>query len=506
MAYAPTLLTLPADHPRTCRVIALGLGVLTTAAFAPFGLSLLGPLCILPLLFTCLTLAPRDAGWCAFWYGMGLFVSGTYWIYISVVVFGEAPAWIAMVLMFGLAAIMSSWLFLCAYLVCRAAAGESMRLVLVAPAAWVLVEWLRGWVATGFPWLAIGYSQTDSPLAGFAPVGGIYLVSFAAVLSAAALLAVFMHSGTRRRVALAVAIAPWLLGAALGPVEWTAPAGEPVRVTILQAGIPQDQKWLPQNREPTKAFYREKTKSVRDSDLVVWPEVAIPSLLGRERRFVASLQADAAASGQTVLFGILEDVEARGERNIYNSVILLDGQREQAYRKRHLVPFGEYFPVPQRVREWMRMMSLPHSDLSPGDDVQPLLTTRGGVRLAAMVCYEDAYNGEQLYALPAANLLVNVSNDAWFGDSIAPHQHLQIARMRSLEAGRPAVRATNTGISAFIDHRGALLEAGEQFAVETMTASLQPRAGSTPFASAGNVPVIILCLLLLGFYELRTRR
>lgn len=506
MAYAPKLLTLAADRPWTCRAIALLLGASTTAAFAPFGLSLLAPVGIIPLLFACVTLSPRDAGWCAFWYGMGLFLSGTYWIYISVVVFGEAPVWIAFVLMFGLATIMAFWLYLCGYLISRLAAGEPVRLLAVAPAAWVLIEWLRGWVATGFPWLAFGYSQVDTPLGGFIPIGGVYLASFAAVLSAAALPSALMSRGTPRLAGLGVIVAPWLIGLLLGFVEWTAPAGEPVRVTILQAGIPQDQKWQPQNLEPTKTFYRERTRAARDSDIVVWPEVAIPSLLGRERAFVAELQSDAARSGQTILFGILEDVEARGERSIFNSVMLLDGQRLQSYRKRHLVPFGEYFPVPPSVREWMRMMSLPHNDLSPGDDVQPLLVTRGGVRLAAMVCYEDAYNGEQLYALPAANLLVNVSNDAWFGDSVAPHQHLQIARVRSLEAGRAAIRSTNTGISAFIGHRGELLAAGGQFVVETMTASLQPRAGSTPFASAGNAPVIVLCLVLLGLFEFRLRR
>jgi apolipoprotein N-acyltransferase len=231
--------------------------------------------------------------------------------------------------------------------------------------------------------------------------------------------------------------------------------------------------------------------------------VAIPSLLGRERGFVSQLQSDARESGQTILFGILEDVEERGEERIYNSVVLLDGERLQVYRKRHLVPFGEYFPVPDRVREWMRMMSLPHSDLAAGADRQPLLETRGGTRLATMVCYEDAYNGEQLYALPEAGLLVNVSNDAWFGDSIAAGQHLQIARMRSLEAGRPGIRSTNTGISAFIGHDGELLATGAQFQADTLTGTLTPRTGATPFVAAGNGPVVVLCLVLAGWFRLR---
>jgi len=169
------------------------------------------------------------------------------------------------------------------------------------------------------------------------------------------------------------------------------------------------------------------------------------------------------------------------------------------------VPFGEYFPVPDRVREWMRMLSLPHSDLASGSENQPLIETPDGVRIAVAICYEDAYGAEQLDAMPAAGLLVNVSNDAWFGDSIAPHQHLQIARMRALEVGRYSVRATNTGISAFIGPDGRVLEAGPQFEPATMTRSVEQRRGSTPYAAAGNRPIVILCLLAIAAVWLRTR-
>ena len=210
-------------------------------------------------------------------------------------------------------------------------------------------------------------------------------------------------------------------------------------------------------------------------------------------------------NAQTILFGILERESDRGETDIYNSMILVDGERRQVYRKRHLVPFGEYFPVPDTVREWMRMMSLPYSDLSPGTDVQPLLRTADGTELAVAICYEDAYGAEQLYALPDAGILINVSNDAWFGDSIAPHQHLQIARMRSLEVGRPTIRATNTGISAFIGHDGELFESGAQFEPVIMTRDVVPRRGATPYAASGNRPIIIIFLLIVAGFWLRTR-
>ena len=194
-----------------------------------------------------------------------------------------------------------------------------------------------------------------------------------------------------------------------------------------------------------------------------------------------------------------------GEAVIHNSVILIDGKRRQTYRKRHLVPFGEYFPVPAKVRKWLRMMNLPFSDLTPGADKQDLLVSADGTRLAVAICYEDAYAAELLYALPEAALLINVSNDAWFGDSIAPHQHLQIARMRSLEVGRYAIRATNTGISAFIDSDGKVLRSGAQFEPVTMTMNVEPRKGMTPYVSGGNRPVIGLCLLVIAGFWLRSR-
>ena len=225
-----------------------------------------------------------------------------------------------------------------------------------------------------------------------------------------------------------------------------------------------------------------------------WP---IPSYVHMVEDYIETLQNDVSSREQTLLFGILEaDVETR---RVYNSVVLLDGADRQIYRKRHLVPFGEYFPVPDFVRSWMRLMSLPNSDISPGDDVQPLLKTHDGHSLSVAICYEDAYGAEQLYALPETSILINVSNDAWFGDSIAPHQHLEIARMRAVEVGRPVVRATNTGISTFIAANGDLRGMVPQFSQETVTEEVVPRQGMTPYAKSGNTPVIALVLIIVAW-------
>ena len=254
--------------------------------------------------------------------------------------------------------------------------------------------------------------------------------------------------------------------------------------------------------QPTIALYRESVYAHPDSDLVVWPEVAIPTVLQQAEQYVELFESDITPRQTTLLLGILERDE---DQKVYNSVVALDGKRRQVYRKRHLVPFGEYFPVPDFVREWMRMLSLPHSDISSGEAEQALLEMPDGNQLSVAICYEDAYAAEQLYAFPDATLLINVSNDAWFGDSIAPHQHLEIARMRALETGRSVVRATNNGVSAFIGPDGALLETGPQFEYVTLTRDVVPLMGMTPYARVGNWPVILTCLLVLGFVGYRSR-
>lgn len=488
------------------RAIAFGIGCLFTVVYEPVGLWPLAPVLLLPFLYVALARTSREAAVLAFSFGLGWFLSGTYWIYLSVTGPGNAAGWIGVFLVIGLSMIMAGYIALTAWLVNRLAAGKPWRLLLVAPVCWVLIEWLRGWLFSGFPWMSLGYGQIDTALAGWAPVVGVYGMSLMLVISAAALLVAILDRSHKRWVAMAIVAAPWVLGAALTTVPWTSPTGAVINTTIIQAGIPQERKWLPEERQPTRDFYRDRTRAASDSQLVVWPEVAIPSVSDNEEPFIRSLASIGAANGQTIVFGILErEQRPDDEVHIYNSVIGLSGGQRQVYRKRHLVPFGEYFPVPTFVRNWMRMMSLPFSDLSAGADEQPLLQTVGGTPYSVVICYEDSYGAEMLFAFPAAELLINVSNDAWFGDSIAPHQHLQIARMRSLELGRETIRATNTGISAFIDARGEVLATGAQFEPVQMSSNVQPRTGTTPYVRFGNWPIISLSLLILVGFWLRSR-
>ncbi len=494
-------MAIAAARPRLANCAFFFCGALLTLSFAPFGWYMLAPVLLVPFLYSSLVCSPRQAAWHGFWFGAGLFFAGTYWLYVSIHVFGQAPLFVAISLMLALVVIMGLYYATCGWLLCKICAGDVGRFLPLAPAVWVFVEWLRGWFLSGFPWLSLGYGQIDSTLAGFAPLAGVYGVSFLVLLSAGALTAAVAANGKPRYLFLSLSALPWLIGTALQNVGWTEDAGPAVRTTIVQGGVAQDRKWLREQFMPTLNLYRNSISANADSDLIVWPEVAIPAARNQIQDYVETLQADIAARQQTLLFGILERDVATNK--IYNSIVSLHGSVEQVYRKRHLVPFGEYFPVPEFVREWMRLMSLPHSDISPGDTEQALLEMPDGNKLAVAICYEDAYGAEQLYALPDASILINVSNDAWFGDSIAPHQHLEIARMRALEAGRHVVRATNNGVSAFIGPRGELLQTGDQFTYVSMSHDVVPRKGLTPYAGTGNWPVILLCATLIAWFAYR---
>ena len=484
-------------RPAILRLAFFAAGAVLTIAFAPLGFYGVVPLAILPLLTACLHAETREAMRYAFWFGVGLFLFGTYWLYTSIHVFGQAPLWIAVLLMVGLVVIMGWYFAAIGWLVGVLAGGNPWRLVAVAPAGWVAVEWFRGWFLTGFPWMSLGYSQIDSPLAGWLPLFGVYGASFLVVLSASAFLVVLNRSGRERRIAAAIVVLPWLVGAGLQWVQWTESAGEPRTATIVQGGVPQDEKWLPDQFPLTLDLYRNSILEHPDSQLIVWPEVAIPAAIDQVEGYLEMLQPGLNSRGQTLLLGVLE----RDTADVYNSVLMLDGDSRQVYRKRHLVPFGEFFPVPDWVRERMRLMSLPYTDMTPGQPQQPLLDTRGGDRLAVAICYEDAYGAEQLYALPEATILINVSNDAWFGNSIAPHQHLEIARVRAAEAGRYVVRATNNGISAFIAPQGDLLQTAPQFEYATLTMEVRPMRGATPYSIVGNWPVVSLAMAIVAWFS-----
>lgn len=479
--------------------VSAAAGAALPLAFAPFDW-----FAVAPLSYALLFAAWRgEKPWSAFRiglvFGLASFFAGVHWVYVSLHEYGQLHPLIAWTMTVLFVAVLAIFPAMAGALGALAGATSGPIAWLVAlPALWVLTEWLRGWIFTGFGWLSAGYSQTESWLGALAPIGGLHAVSWAVLATAGALVALALGARRDRIAAIAVVAVIWGGSFAADGVRYTHPKGSLIRVALLQGAVPQDLKWRPEQLEATLQLYSDLTREAAGSDLIVWPEAAIPTLYDYISGYLSAMAAEVAEQGSTLVLGILmgtpEDFE--------NSVVALT-DAPQVYTKRHLVPFGEYFPVPGFVREWLRLMSLPYVDAQPGPPGQPPLDVHGE-RLAVTICYEAVFGAEQLHYMPEATLLVNVSNDAWFGDTVAPHQHLQIARMRAAEVGRYMLRSTNNGITAVIDPQGRLVSQIPQFEPGILRDVVQGFTGSTPYSVVGNYPVVIGALLALGIAVART--
>ncbi|WPL15859.1 Apolipoprotein N-acyltransferase [Thiorhodovibrio winogradskyi] len=479
-----------------CWLLAPIAGAATVLAFAPFGWYPLGILALV-LWYQCLRgRTGRDAfvhGWL---YGAGLLGVGVAWIRISLNEFGNLPAVAANGMMLLFVAAMALYYGLAGWLIGRVQpvlqrfdwAGP----MLLLPAVWVLSEWLRSWVLTGFPWLLLGNTQVDSPLAGWAPILGVHGLSLLAALSAG-LLWLSVARCRARPAALIVLAVIWAGGGLLRMIDWTQPSGEPFTAVLVQANIAPSLKWQPEALEPNLEAHLAFTRQHLGVGLIVWPETAIPSFLHEVRlSLIEPLAERARAEGSEILIGV---PIMEGDRRYYNGLLSI-GTAEDSYYKRHLVPFGEYLPLRALIGPLVDWFDVPMSSFSPGRAEQPLLRV-GPHHAGASICYEDVFPDQVRQALPAADYLVNVSNDAWFGDSLAPAQHLEFARLRALENGRYLVRATNTGISAIIDQKGRLTAVLPAFERGALVGEVRPFSGETPFSRLGSLVPISLALIML---------
>jgi apolipoprotein N-acyltransferase len=464
-------------------------------AFAPFGFFWLAPLSYAVLIFLWRDARPRRAFVLGAVFGFASFLAGIHWIYFSVHDVGLLPVGTSVVLTVALPAVLALYIGALGGIAARWFPTTGLAAWLgTFPALWVIVEWCRGWLFTGFGWLAAGYTQTDSWLMGYAAVLGLHGMSWAVLLGAGCVTALVLGKTRDRAVAAATLLVVLGVGYGLTTLRFTAPKPEARTVAIVQGAVPQTEKYDPALLPPTFALYRRLTEASHGHDLIIWPEAAIPDFFPRWRIPLEDVARNAARHGSALLLGILGvDEEARSAQNVL--VAMTDPP--SVYVKRHLVPFGEFYPVPGFVRAWLRLNNLPADDMTPGDPKQPPLEV-GGERIAVTICYEDVFGAEQLHSLPDATLLVNVSNDAWFGDSIAPHQHLQIARVRAAEVGRYLLRATNTGVSAVIDPAGGVVDTLPLFEAGVLTAEVRGHTGLTPYARWGNYPAVLGAALVLA--------
>jgi apolipoprotein N-acyltransferase len=432
-------------------------------------------------------------------FGFGGFLAGVSWIFVSLSSFGGMSAPIAALATLLFCAAMALYPALAGALFVALAPPSGARRALVFAALWTLAEWLRGYFLTGFPWLSAGYSQTPpSPLAGFVPLIGVYGASFLAALVGACLADALRGKGGKsgRILTLALPVLVVLAGIALTGREWTAPRGDALRVALLQGNIAQDDKWRPEKLEESLLAYYELMRD-NPAKLTILPEAALPIFLDETPEgYLDALKALAARQDGDFLFGV---VTGDGSRYA-NSVVAFGASGEQVYHKSHLVPFGEF--TPPGFAWFMGLARIPMSGFTPGQEAQAPFSI-GGRKIAVNICYEDAFGREIVRALPEAELLVNVSNMAWFGDSLAPAQHLQIARIRALETGRMVLRATNTGLTAIVGADGAVRAMLPPFTRAALTGEVRAYTGSTPYARWGDGPALAVSLMLLAFARRR---
>jgi len=480
------------------RSMAFAAGAATVLGFAPFHLFPV-PLLTLALLFWLWmrSATPRNAfltGWC---FGLGFFLAGVSWIYVSLHTFGAMPMPLAALATLLFCAFLALFPAAAGYATAKARCGDAVKLTLLAPALWTLIEWMRGWIFTGFPWLAVGYSQVPlSPLTGFAPVVGVFGITLGMTVISGLLVVQATRKPFAVQYSLLIAGALLVLGFGLRQVAWTSPTGSTTTVSLLQGNVAQDMKWRDDTLVATLTAYRDMVKS-SNAQLIVLPETALPLFLHQvPPDYLDDLAAHARTNNGDLLIGVPERLPTR---EYFNSVISLGSANRQVYRKSHLVPFGEFIPL-RPVLGWIvGVLAIPLQDFSRGGpDQQPLQVA--GQRVAVNICYEDVFGEEIIRQLPQATLLVNASNVAWFGRSIAPQQHLQISQMRALETGRYMLRATNTGMTAVIDERGNVVEAAREFVKTTITRAVPGFQGTTPFVRWGNYAALLLagCMLLLA--------
>ena len=480
-------------------VFSLLAGALLPFAFAPFGLYPLAILLLAVLFVFWTQSSARAAAWQGFAFGFGAFMVGTSWIYISLHDFGNMPAPLGAVAVMLLVIYLALFPALIGWLQAQFT-SRALRLIVVTPALWAGLEWIRSWFLTGFPWLSVGYSQISGPLAGFAPYLGVYGVSWVTAVSAG-VAAQLIYATPRARWGYGVLLPLiFMSGAVLKQVAWTTPLGNPISVALIQANIPLDIKWQPMYREHIMNLYASLSAQSHGSDLIIWPETAVPAYLDElQQGFLTNLRREAIAQHSAIVLGVVEKTPGRfpgaGNTPVYNSVVSI-GDKEGIYRKHHLVPFGEYLPLSSWLSWLLEVLHIPMSDFSAWQGVQAPIPA-ANQKLGISICYEDVFGEEVIQELPAATLLVNVSEDAWFGRSWAAQQHLQMGRMRALETGRVLLSATNTGVSAVVGADGRVLAEAPPFTQAVLKAQVQPRQGATPYVRNGNKTLLLILVVLL---------
>lgn len=464
-------------------------GGLMMLGMAPYSLGLAPILSCVGLLYVLKEQSPTKACWIGWSYGVGMFGASVFWIYHAIHDFGDAPPALAGLITSLFVVGMALYPALLAYILNRFFRSERLaRIILAFPALWVLFEIIRGWFLTGFPWLYVGYAELGNPLRHFAPLGGVWLVSWVTVMIAALLYWVLQsYRRSAATVGLLAMIGISILAYGLGHVTWVRPSTRTLSVALVQGNIAQLMRWDPQHIHQIIDTYETLTVQTPPPELIVWPEGAMPLPLPIATPIFTRLGHWLEQRGAGLIAGV--PFEIPDGVHFHNSLVGV-GKAHGLYHKIHLVPFGEYVPLERWLRGLIAFFDLPMSSILAGPSQQsPLMLNQ--YRIAPAVCYEIAYPWYVQKNSYDSDFILTVSNDAWFGDSIGPAQHLQIAQMRALENGKAVLRATNTGWTAIIDAHGRILSSSPAFVENVLHGQVVSMDGQTPWNRWGPLPILI---------------
>ena len=479
--------------------LAILAGALYPIAFAPFGFYWLVFISLALLIILWRDSSKKESLVIGLFFGFSMFSVGTSWVFVSLHNFGNMPLIMSTIVVFFFSLAMASYIGLIGFtqsLFCRL--RKSTRCILVIPSLWILGEWVRGNIFGGFPWLYIGYSQTDSLLTGLIPIIGVLGVGFVVVVLVSVFLEI-LYSHGRKRLVLIFGFLSMLICCGLSHMYvFTYPKDKPINIAMIQNNISLDDKWNREKIADIANGYLQASFEIEDADLVIWPEAAIPLFLDELELDIITILKNADSD---FIIGVIQREVSDENARYFNSALAI-GDKRFIYKKRKLVPFGEYLPIPSFFGWVFNQLKIPMSNFTPGQMNQQRILL-AGQQIGVSICYEDAFGNVIKSALPEATILVNISEDAWFGDSLAPHQRLQMARGRAIEFGRPVIRSSNNGLSSIIKEDGTVTVIAEQFKKTIVQGNVQPMEGTTPFLFWGNVPVLVLCFafIFIGLFQ-----
>lgn len=502
--------------------IAFIAGVLCHLSFAPYDLVWFAPISI-GILYAQLTLpkklSPKSQFYLGLSYGFGLFISGLRWVHVSLDTFGGLPLVVTIALLVLLSLYLALYPALAVYVFSKLKQQYPLVNALLFSACWVVFEYLRGIVLTGFPWLWLGYSQTASTFAQSAAVIGVLGLSFFVVL-----LPSLVINLTKRNIS-SVMVLVMALGFLWGltKVESINLTEQKTSVALIQGNIEQSAKWQQESMWPTITRYMELTRLNFDADIIIWPEAAMPAVEGWLKDYLKAMDEEILRQNSALITGIIArdiiSIDQDRRQQYYNALITLgqesatvqstpnySEQHSNRYYKHQLLPIGEFVPFAEILRPLAPLFNLPMSSFTRGDVVQPNLSANG-VKLAAAICYEIAFSELVRQNInDDTDMILTVSNDAWFGQSIGPHQHMQLAQMRAIEMGRPVIRVTNNGITAIVNHHGQITARANQFEEAVLRANVAGTRGQTFYVQFGHTPILSFSALILFIQFLRVRR